>query len=147
ALLLEMRRFPANRRTTVVSYFACFLCGSAPLREDFLTKRIHTQRRKSRQVTQSWIKTPPERRNTGSLFMKIISIFICCLLLLISASAATAQNEIALPNTAAGKQLKEWLRVFDSGNDQTFKKFIIDNYSKALLTENDADYRADRQAR
>ena len=69
------------------------------------------------------------------------------MLLSISATTASAQNEVALPNTAAGKQFKEWLRVFDSGNDATFKRFISANYSKALLTENDADYRADRQGR
>ena len=79
--------------------------------------------------------------------MKTISTIICFLLLLISANAATAQKEVALPDTAAGKQFKEWLRVFDGGNDQTFKRFISDHYSKSLLTENDADYRADRAAR
>lgn len=79
--------------------------------------------------------------------MKIISTFVCFLLLLISAGAARAQNEMALPDTPPGRQFKEWLRVFDSGNDQTFKQFISAHYSKALLTENDADYRADRAGR
>jgi CubicO group peptidase (beta-lactamase class C family) len=79
--------------------------------------------------------------------MKIISILTCCLFFFVSVSAATAQNEVVLPNTAAGAQLKEWLRVFDSGDDAVFKRFISDHYSKSLLSENDADYRADRQAR
>ena len=77
----------------------------------------------------------------------IISFLSCFLLLLIVAGPTTAQTEVDLPNTAAGKQLKEWLRVFDSGDDAAFKRFISDHYSKSLLSENDADYRADRAAR
>jgi CubicO group peptidase (beta-lactamase class C family) len=76
-----------------------------------------------------------------------VTILICLLLIFISPRPATAQTEVSLPDTPAGQQLKAWLRVFDSGNDQTFKQFIINQYGKALLTENDADYRADRQAR
>jgi CubicO group peptidase (beta-lactamase class C family) len=72
---------------------------------------------------------------------------ICLLFLLIFAGAAPAQTEVALPDTNAGKQLKEWLRTFESGDDQIFKQFILKHYSAALLKENDADYRADRQAR
>ena len=76
-----------------------------------------------------------------------VTILICLLLIFISPRPALAQTEVVLPDTPAGQQLKAWLRVFDSGNDQTFKQFIINQYGKALLTENDADYRADRQAR
>lgn len=73
---------------------------------------------------------------------------ICCVLfLIISASTASTQTQITLPDSNAGKQLREWLRVFDSGNDQSYIQFIANHYSKALLTENDADYRGDRQAR
>ncbi|HKP39244.1 MAG TPA: serine hydrolase domain-containing protein [Pyrinomonadaceae bacterium] len=77
----------------------------------------------------------------------IVSTLICFLLLAISSGPIKAQTEVALPNTAAGNQLKEWLRVFDSADDQVFKRYIISHYSKSQLAENDADYRADRQAR
>jgi CubicO group peptidase (beta-lactamase class C family) len=77
----------------------------------------------------------------------VISVLIFSFLFALSAASAQGQIEVALPDTAAGRQLKEWLRVFDSGNDATFKQFISGHYSKTLLAENDADYRADRQAR
>lgn len=82
--------------------------------------------------------------------MKAILVIILCFCLFplsTRPSVAQTRSNVALPDTPAGKQLKAWLAVFDSGNDQAFKRFISDNYSKALLAQNDADYRADRAAR
>lgn len=64
-----------------------------------------------------------------------------------NSAAAQTRSSAGIPDTPAGKQLKAWLNVFDTGNDGSFKRFISDNYSKSLLTQNDADYRADRAAR
>jgi CubicO group peptidase (beta-lactamase class C family) len=79
--------------------------------------------------------------------MKIILVIIFSLI--IPAGSLTAQTKTAavIPDTPAGLQLKEWLRVFASGDDAAFKLFVSEHYSKALLAENDATYRADRAAR
>ncbi|HEX9544087.1 MAG TPA: hypothetical protein VF955_02815, partial [Pyrinomonadaceae bacterium] len=78
--------------------------------------------------------------------MKIILVIIFSLL--IPANSLTAQSKsTALPDTPAGIQLKAWLRVFASGDDAAFMRFIGEYYSKTLLAENDAAYRADRAAR
>ncbi len=69
------------------------------------------------------------------------------ILLLLTAPSSPAQTNPVIPDTPAGTQLKGWLRVFASGNDAAFKQFISEHYTKALLAENDAVYRADRQAR
>jgi len=60
---------------------------------------------------------------------------------------AQSQTTLVLPDTPAGTQMKEWLRVFSTGNDAEYERFIGEHYSKSLLAENDAAYRADRQAR
>lgn len=60
--------------------------------------------------------------------------------------AQTKQNS-EIPNTPAGKQLSDWLRVFESGKQDAFKQFITANYSQTLLNEDTAHDRADRQAR
>jgi CubicO group peptidase (beta-lactamase class C family) len=79
--------------------------------------------------------------------MKII--FVLIFLLFIPANCLSAQTTSSpvIPDTPAGKQLKEWLRVFASGDDAAFMRFISKHYSKTLLAENDAAYRADRAAR
>ncbi|MEP6742321.1 MAG: serine hydrolase domain-containing protein [bacterium] len=74
------------------------------------------------------------------------AIFLIILLLLLPVSLI-AQTKPVIPDTPAGTQLKAWLRVFSTGDDAAFMKFISEHYSKALLAENDAAYRADRQAR
>src|SRR3954469_22317062 len=76
-----------------------------------------------------------------------MKMIICLLLSLSFAVATRAQAEVTVPDTSAGRQLREWLRALDTGNDQTYKQFISSHYGQSLLTENDADYRADRQAR
>lgn len=77
-------------------------------------------------------------------------IFVIILSLLIPADSLTAQtkpNTAVVPDTPAGKQLKAWLSVFAGGDDAAFMRFIAEHYSKTLLAENDAAYRADRTAR
>jgi hypothetical protein len=56
------------------------------------------------------------------------------------------QNAV-IPDTPAGKQLKERLGVFATGNQDDFVRFIADNYSQALIEQDKAIDRADRQAR
>jgi hypothetical protein len=77
------------------------------------------------------------------------TILVIVLSLLIPAGSLTAQTKstAVIPDTAAGIQLKAWLRVFASGDDALFMRFINEHYSKTLLAENDAAYRADRAAR
>jgi len=86
--------------------------------------------------------------------MKISLFFITCaffLLLLADPSFAHSSPQSkptsTLPETVAGKQLKAWLSVFGSGNQETFIRFISEHYSKALLAEMAPVDRADRQAR
>lgn len=61
----------------------------------------------------------------------------------------TAQSDqnATLPNTPAGKQLADWLRIFASGNQDDFVRFIAQRYSKSLLEQDTAINLADRQAR
>lgn len=47
-----------------------------------------------------------------------------------------------LPTTPAGTQLAEWLRVFATGDQEAYTRFIAERYTKPLLDETAADYRA-----
>jgi CubicO group peptidase (beta-lactamase class C family) len=78
----------------------------------------------------------------------IITVTLFCLLF-VPANSLIAQSKqtAAIPDTPAGKQLTEWLRVFAGGNQGAFERFIAEHYSKTLLTEDAAVDRADRQAR
>ncbi|HEY5884255.1 MAG TPA: serine hydrolase domain-containing protein [Pyrinomonadaceae bacterium] len=58
-----------------------------------------------------------------------------------------AQSRIEIPDTAAGKQLQQWLKVFTAGDDVAYQRFISEHYTASQLKEFDAAYRADRQAR
>jgi CubicO group peptidase (beta-lactamase class C family) len=58
-----------------------------------------------------------------------------------------ANQDATLPDTPAGKQLADWLRVFASGNQDSFERSIAEHYSKSLLEQSPAVDRADRQAR
>ena len=86
--------------------------------------------------------------------MKALFIVVCAALLMLlptnSSIAQSPQGSTAtttIPDTAAGRPLKEWLNIFASGNQTSFIRFIGEHYSKALLTEMSAVDRADRQAR
>jgi hypothetical protein len=61
--------------------------------------------------------------------------FLLCLLV---SFAAHAQ----LPPTPVGTQLAEWLRVFSTGDQEAYSRFIAERYTKPLLDETAADYRA-----
>lgn len=61
--------------------------------------------------------------------------------------SSQSQPNVAIPDTPAGKQLKDWLQVFVTGNQQAYERFIAERYSKALLAEDKPVDRADRQAR
>jgi CubicO group peptidase (beta-lactamase class C family) len=52
-----------------------------------------------------------------------------------------------VPDTPAGAQLNAWLRVFASGDQDAYTRFISEQYSKALLAESPAEDRASRAAR
>jgi CubicO group peptidase (beta-lactamase class C family) len=71
----------------------------------------------------------------------------CLLFLLTQSAAAQLRQGVVLPDTAAGKQLAEWLRVFAGGNQDAFTRFIAEHYSQTLLEQDKANDRADRQAR
>ena len=57
------------------------------------------------------------------------------------------QSDVHLPNTPAGRQLQQWLKVFASGDEAAFKSFIETRYSKKQLEETNAADRTDRQVR
>ena len=67
----------------------------------------------------------------------------------LSINSLTAQSRpnAVIPDTPAGKQLADWLRVFASGNQDDFVRFIAQRYSKSLLEQDTAINLADRQAR
>lgn len=77
------------------------------------------------------------------------SITILLLLLFIPTNSLTAQSNqtVVIPDTPAGKQLADWLRVFASGNQDDFVRFIAQRYSKSLLEQDTAIDRAGGQAR
>ncbi len=74
-------------------------------------------------------------------------ILLCLLLTSINSLAAQSKQVAAIPDTTVGKQLKDWLRVFASGNQDDFVRFIAGHYSKSLIEQDTAYDRADRQAR
>jgi hypothetical protein len=57
------------------------------------------------------------------------------------------KQTVLIPDTPAGKQLKDWLHVFAAGNQEDFARFIAERYSESQLKETTAVDRADRQAR
>jgi len=75
---------------------------------------------------------------------------ICSITLGLLLSAATvsqaqlsAQVKLPLtPNTAAGRRLGEWQRAYNSGDYEQTRKFMADNYAKAVLDQGPADLRA-----
>jgi CubicO group peptidase (beta-lactamase class C family) len=65
----------------------------------------------------------------------------------LNSAIAQSNRGAVLPDTPAGKQLADWLRVFASGNQDDFVRFIGERYSKSLLEQDTAINLADRQAR
>lgn len=78
--------------------------------------------------------------------VSIITVF-CLLFIPINSLIARSKQVSVIPDTPAGQQLKEWLRVFAGGNQDEFTRFIAERYSKSLIERDTASDRADRQAR
>ena len=81
--------------------------------------------------------------------MKQKSLHLICLITLgFLFSAATLSKASAqvkppvTPNTAAGRRLGEWQRAYNSGDYDQTRKFMADNYAKAVLELAPADVRA-----
>jgi len=81
--------------------------------------------------------------------MKQISLHLICLITLgfllsaVTLSKASAQVKPPLiPNTAAGRRLGEWQRAYNSGDYDQTRKFMADNYAKAVLDQSPAEVRA-----
>ena len=72
---------------------------------------------------------------------------LCLLFISFGSAAAQQKQNTLLPETPAGKQLSEWLRVFAGGNQKQFTSFIDKHYTQALLDQDKAHDRADRQGR
>lgn len=69
-------------------------------------------------------------------------------LLFVSVSlVAQSKQDVVIPDTPAGKQLKDWLLVFASGNQDDFVHFIAQRYGKSFLEQDTAIDRAGGQAR
>lgn len=80
-----------------------------------------------------------------------IAIFTLALLYLLFVQIdflrAQPEQKTIIPNTPAGRQLTDWLRVFESGDQDEFTRFIAERYNKSLIEQDTAVDRADRQAR
>src|SRR5262245_32117499 len=74
-------------------------------------------------------------------------IFSCLLFVSVDLLTAQSKDGSQLPDSPAAKQLNDWLRVFAGGDQTEYTRFIADRYSAALLAEDKAYDRADRQAR
>ena len=80
--------------------------------------------------------------------MRSVFLVIVCAFIAFSDSApAQTRTTISVPDTPSGKQLKEWLRVFESGDQSAFMRFMNEHYGKVLLGESPVSERADRHAR
>ncbi len=79
------------------------------------------------------------------------AIFITALLFLLFVSVnslnAQSKSAVQIPDTPAGIQLTDLLRVFAGGNQNDFSRFIAGRFSESLLKESSADDRANRLAR
>lgn len=78
-------------------------------------------------------------------FLKLV--FVVSVFFIFGAFNVQSQTATAIPDTPAGKQLSEWLRVFSQGSQEEFKNFIFERFANSLLTQSPATDRADRQAR
>lgn len=76
----------------------------------------------------------------------IVTVF-CLLFIPINSLIAQSKQVAVIPDTPAGEQLKDWLRIFASGDQDAFTRFIAERYSKSLIERETAHDRADRQAR
>jgi CubicO group peptidase (beta-lactamase class C family) len=72
---------------------------------------------------------------------------LCFLFISFDSATAQPQRSAVIPDTPAGKQLADWLSVFARGDQTAFTRFIAERYSQALLDQDKAHDRADRQAR
>jgi hypothetical protein len=83
--------------------------------------------------------------------MKQKSLHLICLITLSFLLSGTTLSQAKLfaqvkppltPNTAAGRRLGEWQRAYNSGDYDQTRKFMADNYAKAVLDLAPADVRA-----
>src|ERR1700730_17457036 len=74
-------------------------------------------------------------------------VLLCSMFVPINCLNAQPKQKAVIPDTPAGNQLKDWLRVFTSGNQDDFVRFIAEHYSKSLLEQDTAIDRAGGQAR
>ena len=76
------------------------------------------------------------------------AFFTAVLLLLFSQPVPSqSKGSVPIPDTRAGKLLSAWVGVHATGNQLEYKRFIAEHYNEALLKEDTAHDRADRQAR
>src|ERR1044072_9696777 len=80
-------------------------------------------------------------------FKPNLIILFCLLVFPIGLLTAQSRKEIRLPDTPAARLLNDWLHVFARGDQSEYTRFIADHYTAALLAEDKAHDRGDRQAR
>lgn len=73
--------------------------------------------------------------------------YFTIIFLLLFTSVGLAQTKLDLPDTPVANQLSAWISLHAGGNQDDYTRFIADHYSDALLKEDTAPDRADRQAR
>jgi CubicO group peptidase (beta-lactamase class C family) len=76
-----------------------------------------------------------------------ITILLCLLFIPVASLTARSKPDELIPDTPAGTQLKDWLRVFANGKQDDFVRFIGEHYSKSLLDQDTAIDHAVREAR
>ncbi len=81
--------------------------------------------------------------------MQLITYISFCVFLFSSATLHAVKTEprVEIPDTPAGKQLAEWLKIFASADEPAFTKFIETHYTQKQLKETNAVDRTDRQVR
>ncbi len=82
------------------------------------------------------------------MIVLLMLLLLCSLLIPVYAAQQapvkfSIEREAVIPDTPAGKQMTDWLRVFASGNQESFTRFIAERFGKSLIAQDTVVDRAD----
>lgn len=94
---------------------------------------------------------PVNPRREGKFMKHILLIILLSLVGLTVAVGQGVQKEpkiksLLLPGTPAGRQLSEWVGVFNTGDAETEQRFAVNHYAEAALKEHPIEERVTRNA-